>query len=84
MSKFYYVSRWFYKGYQISSNTEISDEEILEVYKELREAGIKWTDVKRENLGRLRKYNYPYEFGYNIPVPPEMLGIVDSGIEKKF
>lgn len=67
----------------VDMDTEISDEEILEVYKELREAGIKWTDIKKENLGRLRKDNYPYEFGYNVPLPPEMLGIEDSGVERK-
>lgn len=67
----------------VDTDTEISDEEILEVYGELREAGIKWTDIKKENLGRLRKDNYPYEFGYNVPVPPEMLGMVDSGVERK-
>ncbi|MBO5397844.1 MAG: hypothetical protein J6A36_02790 [Clostridia bacterium] len=67
----------------VDTDTEISDEEILEVYKELREAGIKWTDIKKENLGRLRKNNYPYEFGYNVPVPQEFLGIEDSGVERK-
>lgn len=67
----------------VDMDTEITDEEILEVYKELREAGIKWTDIKRENLGRLRKDNYPHEVGQNVPVPPEFLGIVDSGVERR-
>lgn len=67
----------------VDMDTEITDEEILEVYKELREAGIKWTDIKRENLGRLRKDNYPHEIGHNVPVPPEMLGIQESGVERK-
>lgn len=67
----------------VDMDTEISDEEILEVYKELREAGIKWTDIKRDNLGRLRKDNYPHEIGQNVPVPPEFLGIEDSGVERK-
>lgn len=67
----------------VDMNTEISDEEILEVYKELREDGIKWTDIKRDNLGRLRKDNYPYEIGQNIPASPKSLGIEESGVERK-
>jgi hypothetical protein len=67
----------------VDANVEISDEELLEVYKELREDGIRWLDVKKENLGRLRKPNYQYELGNNIPLPPKMLGIRDSGVGRK-
>lgn len=67
----------------VDVDSEITDEEVLEVYKELREAGIRWIDVKKENLGRLKKDNLQYEFGSNMPAPLEYLGFEDIGIERK-
>lgn len=67
----------------VDVDIDITDEELLEVYKDLREDGIRWLDVKKENLGRLRKDNLQYEIGYNVPCPLELLGFVDSGVEKR-
>lgn len=50
-------------------DTEITDEDLLEVYKDLREKRIKWCDVKKSNLGR-RKDGYlvilDTDFIYNL------------------
>lgn len=67
----------------VDIDIDITDEELLEVYKDLRESGIKWLDVKKENLGRLRKDNLQYEIGKNIPSPIELVGIEDSGVEER-
>ena len=45
-------SRW-YKGL----TEEEIEEEMYKVYKEMRQDGIIWTDIKKENLGRLLKTN---------------------------
>lgn len=67
----------------VDVDVEITDEEMLEVYKELREDGIRWLDIKKENLGRLRKDNLQYEIGSNVPTPLEYLGFEESGVEKR-
>lgn len=35
-------------------------EEVYEIYKELREDGLVWTDAKASNIGRLRRPNKRY------------------------
>lgn len=67
----------------VDVDIEITDEELLEVYKDLRENGIRWLDIKKENLGRLRKDNLQYETGSNIPAPLDYVGIEESGVERK-
>lgn len=36
---------------------EEQEEELYKIYKELRDSGIVWTDIKKENIGRLIKPN---------------------------
>lgn len=57
---------------------EVTDEELIGIYKELRESGIKWCDARKENLGRLKKDNLGYPGGYNIPANDESLGFVPN------
>lgn len=45
--------------------TEIEDEDVYQVYKELREDGILWVDAKIENLGRLKKPNIVHMKDFN-------------------
>lgn len=42
---------------RVDTESEISEEELYLVYKELRDSNILWTDVKKENVGRLIKPN---------------------------
>jgi len=35
----------------------ITDEDVYEIYKELRDEGYRWTDCKKENIGRLLRKN---------------------------
>ncbi len=63
---------------KVDTNCYISEDEIYEVYKELRNDGIIWTDVSFENVGRLLKENkrwYNKNLAYNI----EALGIENTG-----
>lgn len=59
---------------------ELSDEErhleeLYQVYKELREAGIIWTDAKYSNVGKLRSPNVPNLNGEKIDVDPVAVGM---------
>ena len=38
---------------------EISSEELYQIYKELRDSGIIWTDIREANIGRLLRKNVP-------------------------
>lgn len=42
---------------KVERNIEIDEEELYDLYKELRDRGIIWTDVKKKNVGRLLKEN---------------------------
>lgn len=63
--------------------TVITDEELAELYKDLREQGIRWLDIDLDNVGRLPHDNVQMEFGQNVPKPLEMLGFEDIGIPKR-
>lgn len=41
-------------------NSELTTKTLYEIYKELRQSGIIWTDAKYSNIGRLKRKNYPY------------------------
>ncbi len=53
---------------------DMQEEELYEVYKELRESGIIWTDVRFDNVGRLTKPNEPSLNGENVDVSPDAVG----------
>ncbi len=56
-------------------STEKNDLNLLyTVYKELRDAGIKWTDVKWDNVGRLIRPNTPTLNGKEIYINPNSVG----------
>lgn len=55
-------------------------EVLYEIYKELRDVGIFWTDAKFANIGRLTKPNVPLLNGEEINVAPNSVGF-DKNIE---
>ena len=61
---------------EVDTHTEITNEELLLVYKELRDAGIKWCDPTKNNLGRLKKDNYGYPVGLGVPANNKAIGFV--------
>lgn len=54
----------------------VSKEDVYEVWKELRDAGIIWTDATIENVGRLLSRNVPTLNGEEIFVEPESAGLI--------
>lgn len=50
----------------VDTSTKVTEEELYQIYKELREEGIIWTDAKASNVGRLLKPNVPH-FKRNKP-----------------
>ena len=42
---------------KVDTNFHLTDDELYQIYKDLRINGIIWTDVKNDNLGRLLKDN---------------------------
>lgn len=54
------VDKDWYKGL---SDEEV-DEELYKIYSEMRDRGHRWTDVRKDNVGRLLKPNTP-EFDIN-------------------
>jgi len=49
---------------------------VYEVWKELRDAGIIWTDATIENVGRLLSRNVPTLNGEEMYVEPESAGLI--------
>ena len=54
------------------------EETLYQVYKDLREDGLVWTDIKYDNLGRLRRKNVVTFEGKEIWVAPEAVGFIDE------
>ena len=54
----------------------INKEDVYEVWKELRDAGIIWTDATIENVGRLLSRNVPTLHGEEMYVEPESAGLI--------
>lgn len=50
----------------VDTSTIVTEEELYEIYRELREKGMIWTDAKSSNVGRLLKPNVPH-FKRNKP-----------------
>lgn len=56
-------------------NQETEDEELLySIWRELREDGIVWTDIKSANIGKLRTSNIPTLNNEKMYVNPESIG----------
>ena len=64
------------------------EETLYQVYKDLREDGLVWTDIKYDNLGRLRRKNVVTFEGKEIWVAPETVGFIDEepkeGYQEKY
>ena len=68
---------------RVDTESEISEEDLYLVYKELRDCNILWTDVKRENVGRLLKSNIVH-YSKTLAVDDSVKGFtreLDSGTE---
>lgn len=65
---------------EVDTNSRITDEELLQVYKELRESGIKWCDAKKDNLGRLKRDNHGYPIGFGPPSNNQSLGLTGDDL----
>ena len=52
---------------RVDTSTKASNEELYQLYKNLRDLGLIWTDIKADNVGRLRKENLPH---WNRPIEP--------------
>ena len=72
-------------------DTEIKEEEknseiLYKMYKELRSDGIIWTDIRWENIGKLKRRNRPTLNGIEMDVAHNSIGfdkeIVDGILEK--
>ena len=49
---------WFLEVTErVDTESYVSERDLYEIYKKLRQLGLIWTDVKRENVGRLLKDN---------------------------
>lgn len=55
---------------------------LYELYKELRDNGIIWTDVRFDNVGKLKKDNIPNLNGEKMYVNPNSVGFLNELEEK--
>lgn len=53
---------------------EMKEEKLYQIYKELRQDGIIWTDIRWDNLGKLKKSNIPMLHGKEMYVSPDSIG----------
>ena len=60
------------------ADNEGAVEKLYQIYKELRDDGIIWTDVRFANVGKLRKRNVPNLDGEEMDVDPEAVGMDKS------
>lgn len=61
---------------------DLQVEKLYQVYKELRDDGIIWTDARFANVGKLRQRNIPKLNGEEMDVDPIAVGM-DEGVESK-
>lgn len=57
-----------------SVREKLDSAELYKIYKELRDAGIKWTDIKWDNVGRLIRPNIPTLNGQEVYINPSSVG----------
>ena len=64
--------------YDLKNNQEyyidMKEEKLYQIYKELRQDGIIWTDIRWDNLGKLKKSNIPMLHGKEMYVSPDSIG----------
>jgi len=61
---------------------QCNQNELYEIYKELREDGIIWTDVKSENVGQLVRPNRVYLNGKTISINTNSTGLDGNNYHK--
>ena len=54
---------------------DIQEEKLYKVYKELRDSGIIWTDVRYDNVGKIKGKNIPSLNGKTIKPFPSAMGM---------
>ena len=60
---------------RVDTKTEVTTEELYQLYKKIRTLGLVWTDVAKRNVGRLKKDNIVH---WNTPLYP-----TDEALELK-
>ena len=61
---------------------DITEKKLYEIYKDLIEDGIIWTDIRFPNVGRLNKNNVPSLNGEKMNVAPNSLGFINDKSER--
>ena len=59
---------------KVDTNIEVTEEELYQLYKKLRELGLIWTDVNYRNVGRLLKDN-KVSWREDLPINSQVLGL---------
>ena len=62
---------------RVDTSTKVSKEELYQLFKNLRDLGLKWTDIKEANVGRLNKENIIHWQGKLSPTD-EVLSLDDK------
>ena len=63
------------------TNIYINNEQIYEFYKNTRNEGLIFADIRKENLGILKKDNYVY-WDRELPITSKTLGLEDNNFDK--
>ena len=67
---------------KVDTKTDISNDEIYSLYKNIRNCGLIWTDPKKSNVGRLQRDNDIY-WDDNIYYNTKSLGLLDNSYNYK-
>lgn len=59
---------------RVDINTKPSKEELYQLFKNLRDLGLVWTDIKETNVGRLKRKNIIY-WRENLNISDDVLGL---------
>ena len=59
---------------RVDTNSKASKEELYKLFKNLRNLGLKWTDIKEANVGRLKRKNVIH-WQENLDPTEEVLGL---------
>lgn len=62
---------------RVDTSTKPSKEELYQLFKNVRELGLKWTDIKESNVGRLLKKNIIH-WNENLSPTDEVLRLQDK------
>jgi hypothetical protein len=68
------VSLFIEVNERVDTDTEVSDEELYQLYQKVRELHLIWVDVAVRNVGRLLKDNQIY-WREELPITDERLGL---------